>query len=35
LERDGKYLVIEGKKRNEAEIEVKKWLQKLRPLLAY
>ena len=35
LEKDGKYLVIEGKKRNEAEIEVKKWLQKLRPLLAY
>ena len=35
LEKDGKYLVIEGKKRNEAEIEVKKWLHKLRPLLAY
>jgi hypothetical protein len=30
VERDGKYLVIKGKKAKEAEAEVKKWLRKIK-----
>jgi len=30
IERDGVYFVIKGKKAKEAEIEVKKWLQKIK-----
>lgn len=35
LERDGKYLVIEGEKRNDARVKVKQWLQKLQLLIAF